>query len=339
MKSLKKIINYIVGPIKRVLTNSVGEYKQNQNIFLRLKELEQVSSKGNEQFLQIVSDVEQLKNVIFNSLPEGTERQNIQFFERLYNISGGLRSTVDLDDIERLSAEVYFHHREKAEVALSACSSWYGGDYFEFGSHDLATFRNMLSAYDICAMTRSYEDVRFYAFDVFGNLEANAPGVNEKSSEEDLTEYFQPYTIKGDQIKQHEEYLDNHNLFRDKCHLVQGLFENTLTEDFKRKYKSEDRKIGFAFLDCNITSSYKTVFEFIFDLMAENSYIYMDEYLQSPSVIKQYEQFIKELSEKRNIGSVYIRNAGGFGGLFRLYPIAKENDYTLSLEEKESQAA
>ena len=247
----------------------------------------------------------------------------MHFFDRFYNYSGGLKSTKNFSEQKKVSAEVYFHHREKAEVALSACSSWYGGDYFEFGSHDLATFRNMLSAYDLCSMTKQYPNVRFYAFDIFGDLTVNAPEDKKPELDSNLGNYFAPYTVNGDQIRLHEKYLDDHGLYREQCFLIQGLFENTLTEEFKQNYKAEERKIGFAFLDCNVDSSYKPVFEFIFDLMAENSYIYMDEYIQNPAVIEQFNQFAKELKKQRNIGSVYIRNAGGFGGLFRLYPMVE----------------
>lgn len=206
-------------------------------------------------------------------------------------------------------------------MALTAGSSWYGGGYFEFGAGDLNTFRNMLTAYDICGMTQAYKDMRFYAFDIFGSLDV--AGSSESAA--DLKEYFAPYTVNGDQIKTHEAYLDQHNLFRDKCFLIQGLVQNTLTKEFKEKYKAEKRDIGFAFLDCNIGASYKIVFEYIFDMMRPNSYIYMDKYLQNPGVIEYFEQFTAELRKQRNIGAVYIRNAAGFGGVFRLFPLGQNN--------------
>lgn len=262
-----------------------------------------------------------LNGILFKNLPPAAWH-DVQFFDRLYKFHGPLRSTAGFDAQSKLDAELHFHFREKAEVALTAGSSWYGGDYFEFGSGDLNTFRNMLTAYDICGMTQAYTDVRFYAFDIFGNLEAaKAPADDKVDLEENMKVYFSPYTIGGDQIERHRQYLTDHNLYTDKCFLVQGLFEHTLTDEFKAKYKAEYRKIGFAFLDCNIGSSYKVVFEFIFDMLAENSYIYMDEYFQNPGVVDYFDQFTEELREKRNIGCLYIRNAGGFGGLFRLYPL------------------
>lgn len=265
--------------------------------------------------------VDRLASTIFKDLP-GHAWRDVQFFDRLYKFHGPLRSTADLDAQTKLDAELHFHFREKAEVALTAGSSWYGGDYFEFGSGDLNTFRNMLTAYDICGMTQAYKDVRFYAFDIFGNLDAAKPPSDPSAAfDDDMTEYFSPYTQGGDQLKLHQAYLDQHDLFRDKCFLVQGLFEHTLTDERRATYMAEGRSIGFAFVDCNIDKSYRTVFEFIFQMMGENSYIYMDEYFQHPAVVTYFEQFMEELRSQRNIGCLYIRNAGGFGALFRLYPL------------------
>lgn len=270
--------------------------------------------------------VDDIDLLLFKDLPQSA-RRDIQFFDRLYKFHGPLRSTADFSSQSKLDAELHFHFREKAEVALTAGSSWYGGDYFEFGAGDLNTFRNMLTAYDICGMTQAHTDVRFYAFDIFGSLDV----AGSSESADELKEYFAPYTANGNQIKTHEGYLDQHGLFRDKCFLNQGLFQNTLTKEFKEKYLAEKRDIGFAFLDCNMGASYKIVFEFIFDMMRSSSYIYMDEYLQNPSVIEYFEQFSNELRNQRNIGAVYVRNAGGFGGLFRLYPLGQSAHVPLSL--------
>lgn len=239
-------------------------------------------------------------------------------YTNLFKSNGPLISTKNLSQHQRTEAEVHFHHREKGECALTVGSSWYGGDYFEFGAHDLNTFRNMLTAYNISGMAQAYSDVRFYAFDIFGKLEEEVIGDTEWGV--DLATYFKPYSDQGNQIDLHKQYLDAHGLYVDKCHLVQGLFKNTCTPEFKKEYG--DRKIGFACLDCNVAYSYRTVFEFIFDMMAENSYIYIDEFFQNPDVIAMFTQFATALATKRNMGSVYIRNAGGFGGLFRLFPIS-----------------
>lgn len=258
--------------------------------------------------------------------------------ESVFKPNGPLVSSKDFSDPDRADIEVQFHHREKAECMLTVASSWYGGDFFEFGSHDLNTFRDMLTAYNICGMTRAYPDVRFYAFDIFGKL--------DEAVDSDLTAYFKPYSDQGDRLAHHEQLVRDHGLYTDHCYLVQGLFKNTLTPELKAKWRASQhptiddscrakmlhlpeehrtpktREIGFASIDCNLGVNYKTVFEWIFDMMAPNSYVYLDEGLQNPDVIAQWKQFVTWLGIKRDMNAVYVRNAGGFGSLWRLYPIS-----------------
>lgn len=257
-------------------------------------------------------------------------------YPQIHANNGPFVSSQHWSDADRTDSEVYFHHREKAEVMMTVASSWYGGDFFEFGSGDLNTFRDFLTAYNICGMTRMYEDVQFWAFDVFGKLEEDVG---------ELKEYFEPYTKRGDTLSWHQGLLRQHGLYLNKCHFVQGLFKNTLTQELKDKWRndkaagtdylktalhlapehrnSDKRQIGFASIDCNLGSAYKTVFEWIFNALAPNSYIYMDEGLQSPEVLAQWSAFRKVLRSKRNIGTAYVRNAGGFGSLWRLYPLVE----------------
>lgn len=246
-------------------------------------------------------------------------------YSHLFASNGPFVSSQHWSFSDRHDTEVFFHHSQKAQIMLTACSSWFGGDFFEFGSHDLNTFRDFLTAYDICGMSRAYEDVRFYAFDAFGKF----PAIPDVKTEFgcDLKGYFKPYSDQGDQIELHKKHIVDHGLYADKCHLVQGLFHDTCTSGFKEEYG--DRKIGFASIDCNLAWSYKTVFEFIFSMMAENSYIYMDEGIQNPDVIAQWEQFRKMLRHKRHMDAIYVRNAAGFGSLWRLHPIT--NNYALEL--------
>ena len=55
--------------------------------------------------------------------------------------------------------------------------------------------------------------------------------------------------------------------------------------------------------------------------MGEHSYIYMDEYPQSSGVICYFDEFTAALKRDRRMGVAHVRNAAGFGTLFRLYPL------------------
>lgn len=240
-------------------------------------------------------------------------------FDSIFKANGPLLSTKDWSREFRTFVDVNFHFRESSQICLTVGSSWFGGDYMEFGSHDLNTFRNMLSAYNISGMAEAYPDVRFYAFDIFGKLDGKSEKVDENTAI-----YFQPYSSQGDKLPLHKKMVEDHGLYLNKTFLVQGLFKDTLTKNFQQAYLRENRRVGFAFLDCNIRESYRCAFEFIFPLLMENSFIYMDEYFQNPDVIVFFEEFTKSLRLQRNMGSVFVRNAGGFGALFRLFPIPKD---------------
>jgi hypothetical protein len=90
-------------------------------------------------------------------------------FDRRFDFVGRLKTTKKGVDpfgtglISKHLASVYFQYREKSEVALAAASSWYGGDYMEFGAHGMNTFRNMLSAFDLFDLQTRFPDTRFYA--------------------------------------------------------------------------------------------------------------------------------------------------------------------------------
>lgn len=262
-----------------------------------------------------------------------------RYSELFKSHNGPLVSTKDWSQQDRTDTDVYLQHREKAECALVATTSWYGGDVFGFGEHDLCTGRNLLTAIHLSGMAKGH-DTRFYFFDAFGKF--------PDDMDEDLKEYFKPYSDQGDQLAHHEQLVRDHGLYADRCYLIQGMFADTCTSAFKTKWRHslhptiddscvarswhmalehqnpKTREIGFASIDCNVASSYKTVFEFIFDMMAPNSYIYLDEGLQNPDVMAQWQVFCGQLIDRRNMAAMYVRNAGGFGTLWRLYPITNE---------------
>ena len=264
---------------------------------------------------------ERLLESIFREVPQ-EDRENLQFYERMYTLHGALKSSAALSEQAKLDLDLHFQHREKAEVALTAATSWYGGDYMEFGAHDLTTFRNMLTAFDVCRLDQRYPDTHFYAFDIFGSLDSASKGaLKEIAPIEDTHGYFAHFMTQGDQYERHLQYIKDHRLFEDRCTLIQGLFQDTLTEERRVEYRDSGRRIGFACIDVNIWPSYKLVFDFIYGLMAEHSYIYMDEFFQNSDVLGQIDYFAERLRDERKIGMKYVRNAAGFGGLVRLYPL------------------
>jgi len=240
------------------------------------------------------------------------------YFDNIHNAWGLLKSTKGYSSEFKLQSYLYWQYREKSAIALAAASSWYGGDYVEFGSHDLYTLRNFLSAYDLSGLDKAWPDTRFYGFDIFGKIASDNPMTLR--SIEHLRRYFDHFTERGDLYAEHVRKLQEHDLYLDRYSLIQGFFQDTVPP-FKENYKKDGRKIGFALLDVNTTESYELTFGYIFDLMAERSYIYMDEYFQNYAVITLFEDFRKRLLQERNMDCTYVRSCAALGALFLLHPV------------------
>lgn len=144
--------------------------------------------------------------------------------DNIFNAWGFLKSTKDLTPELKLQAYLYSQYREKSEIALTAASAWYGGDYVEFGSHDLYTLRNFLSAYDLSGLDARWPDTRFYGFDIFGKIEGHPATL---ASVKHIGWYFDSFTKQGDMYEAHMTKLREHGLHVDRCKLIQGFFQDT----------------------------------------------------------------------------------------------------------------
>jgi len=227
-----------------------------------------------------------------------------------YGRYGYAKSTKPLTDAEKQAVYLNFQYKEKAKVALSVASSYAGGHYLEFGSHDLYTFRNFLSAFDVGNLNQRYPDTNFYAFDIFGSYEIDR--FNAHITDQRYKKYFDDFTPNGDVIAKYTSLLDDFGLFTDRIHLIKGFFQDTIPE-----FKLEG-KIGFACLDCNIESSYNFVLNYLFDKVDYKTYIYADEYFDNYSVEKEVEKFHHRLIKERNMKLSYVRSAASVGALFRI---------------------
>jgi hypothetical protein len=227
---------------------------------------------------------------------------------------GRLRTTRYLPWFIRRPIANHFAYRDWAQIALIVANQYPGGDYFEFGSEGFRTFRNFLSAFHLNGHAERMPDVKFFAFDVFG----------EPKPDVALTDTEQPYfavyrDLGAYHYRKAETRLRHHRLMLDRCVVVKGHFEDTLNSDFKARLRAENRRIGFAFLDCNIASSYKTCFDFLQDFIRpDRAFVYMDEYFQTNEVPALFDAFCAAVGDRHRLRARYIRNAGAFGALFIL---------------------
>jgi hypothetical protein len=237
----------------------------------------------------------------------------ISVFETSFNLHGILQSA-HLDEAGRRDAALYFPYRERAEIAMVVAGMYSGGDYLEFGSEGMGTFRNFLSAFHINGLHDIYPGARFYAFDVFGDV-TGTPEIEKR--------YFDHWKDEvNDRLLQAEQFVKQHGVLVDRCTIVKGHFDTTLSAKLKESLTSQKRAIGCAFLDCNRPRSYKTVFGFLDGLVGSGSFVYMDEYLLHSEIRSLFGNFRQKLLEEHGLEALRIRNAGAFGSLYRFVSIA-----------------
>jgi hypothetical protein len=230
------------------------------------------------------------------------------WWHRMIRYTGNLRSTRRVPERLKSAFAQRAAFQDRTEVQLAVAGHYSGGDYFEFGSAGFNSLRSFLSAFDLNGHSTGLPDVRFFAFDLFGELDSGS-GVPP-----DQAWYFEVY--RGAK-KFPDEELQRHGILLDRVEMIKGYFSDTLNADFKARLRREGRKIGYAFIDVNIAPSYATVFDFLPEFMQEGRcFVYMDEYFLVPEVPILFQGFCKQMADINGMAPYYIRNAGSFGALF-----------------------
>ena len=231
----------------------------------------------------------------------------------LFNLIGQFNPPKDLPADYKSILGQYYAYGEWARVALDVANQYYEGDYFEFGSEGLNTLCNFLSAFHLNGHDRNKPNVRCFAFDIFGD-----PRKDEGLTSTEQT-YFNAYTKGPAFYGEMEEKLRSFGLMEGRVELIKGYFKDTLDDAFKARLRAENRRVGFAFLDCNIPSSYKTCLDFLVDFIhEEKAFIYLDEYFQFGSVANLFDEFSATVLKRYGLKARYIRTAGAYGALFAL---------------------
>ena len=280
---------------------------------------EEIQQIKNDTIKQIKNDtIEQINNDTIEQFKNETIEQ-IKKDNPIKLVSGRwgyANSSKNLSDVDKMSIFLNFQYNEKLKVALSVASSYPGGDYLEFGSHDLYTMRNFLVAFDVGNLNSRFPQTQFYGFDIFGQY-----GEEElKDPDKKVKSYFDDFTHQGDLLETYNSLLDEFDVFRDRTHLIQGFFDKTLPA-----FKTPS-KVGFAFLDCNITPSYQYVLSYIFDKVDVDSYIYADEYFDNSLIYAEVQRFKNKLIQERNLDLNFVRAAASVGALFRIVKFIDEKD-------------
>lgn len=139
------------------------------------------------------------------------------------------------------------------------------GDYFEFGSHRVRTFRMALSE----ARKRNLEEMHFHAFDSFEGL----PEAGTKESE-------QPIWVKGALSTSLDEFwriVKSHGIYVDKIHSVKGFYSDSLSVQLVEEMRATGRLASFINIDCDLYESARGAFSFCKHFLQEGTVIYVDD--------------------------------------------------------------
>ncbi len=137
------------------------------------------------------------------------------------------------------------------------------GDYYEFGIYK---GYSLFYAQKI-ALVHGVNTMRFFGFDSFTGM----PKVSGSDAEGDF--YEGQYACSKDNVVHN---LASHGATMRDIILVQGFFQDSLTQNIIRKYTM--RKICIAMIDSDLYSSAVVVLKFIKNLLMINSIIIFDDW-------------------------------------------------------------
>ena len=165
-----------------------------------------------------------------------------------------LCSASHLTDMQKEFLSNRRNYQSRSEIALDVCVAYPGGDYFEFGCTGLCTFRKEAfskPSRSIMATPSIFPQRGSTHFTFSGNPDHGSGPRGEQQYEKD---YFEAHRLPN-AVAAPTALLESYRELKDRCVMVPGYFQDTLTEEFKAKMRARKQKIGFAFLDVNIAAS------------------------------------------------------------------------------------
>lgn len=154
---------------------------------------------------------------------------------------------------------------EMVERAVNAVNSWQvKGDYLEFGLYEGRSF-----TYAYNALQRpSSMNRRLFGFDSF-------KGLPQPLLEEGTSKFWHgQYSCSREEV---ESKLTRNGVDLNSIHLIEGFFDQTLTEECRDALGLEAAAV--VWIDCDLYSSTVDVLDFITPLVRTGSILCFDDYL------------------------------------------------------------
>jgi hypothetical protein len=154
--------------------------------------------------------------------------------------------------------------------------------YFEFGCHSGRTFSAAINA----SKYVNLDLFKAFAFDSFEGL----PETNQE-----LDGYFETGTFRTSKKEFLSIIKSKTGVELDENHIVQGFYENSLTEELQKNLP----KIGVVHIDVDLYSSTIEVLNFISPLLVNGSIILFDDwYCFPPGILQGEKRAFHEFIEK-----------------------------------------
>ncbi len=182
-------------------------------------------------------------------------------------------------NLNKLAHKVYYTHVHGFNTAnpavlpaLEACFERsresglaHQGDYFEFGIFKGYAFWYAQHVAGKCGLN----DMHFFGFDSFAGL----PPVKGRDETANQDFYEGQYACSKEQVVAN---LNQKGVDWTRTHLVQGYFDQSLTDELKAEL--QNRKIAIALIDCDLYESTATVLRFVGDMMVDGTILLFDDW-------------------------------------------------------------
>jgi hypothetical protein len=162
------------------------------------------------------------------------------------------------------------------------------GDYHEYGSHRVRTFRMALTE---ARRKQALKDMKFFSFDSFEGLPQSTSNPSH------------PVWVKGALSTSEAKFkklIKEHGISVDKVKTIKGFYQDSLTKKLQQQFIKNEAPIALACIDCDLYESAIHVFKFIEPLLQEGTILYLDDlftgYKGSPTkgVSKAFTEHMKK---------------------------------------------
>jgi O-methyltransferase len=183
------------------------------------------------------------------------------------------------------------------------------GDYLEFGVYAGGT----MSCFERVRKELELDGVRLFGFDSFQGLPAQA--------DEEAPDRFQPGMFRCT-AEEARENLRKAGVDLDRVRLVEGWFEDTLTEEVRRRYAIQ--RAGVIMLDCDLYSSARAALRFAAPLVEDAAVVICDDWVHGGPDGEQraFREFLQETGLSAEPVGQY--QAGGHEDGGRVFLVTRE---------------